>query len=71
MAENNKPLPIAQSVLAQFEPIARLSANRLEELAGVCFAEEVSKNLDPTRMSSSAIWLSTRANAKICACTNG
>ncbi len=55
MAENNKPTPIAQSVLAQFEPIARLSANRLEELAGACFAEHVSKDLDPTRMSSAGL----------------
>lgn len=55
MAENNKPIPIEQSVLAQFEPIARLSANRLEELAGVCFAEHISKDLDPTRMSNSGL----------------
>jgi rhodanese-related sulfurtransferase len=52
MAEHSKPVPIAKSTLAQFEPIARLSANRLEELAAVCFVEQVSKDLDPTRMST-------------------
>ncbi len=51
MVEHSKPVPIAKSTLAQFEPIARLSANRLEELAAVCFVESVSKDLDPTRMS--------------------
>ena len=53
MTENNKPILIARSTLARFEPVARLSANRLEELAAVCFVELVSKDLDPTRMSSS------------------
>jgi rhodanese-related sulfurtransferase len=51
MTEHNKPVPIDKSVLARFEPIARLSANRLEELNAVCFVEHVSKDLDPTRMS--------------------
>lgn len=55
MAENNKPVPIEQAVLAQFEPIARLSPNRLEELAGVCFAEFISEDLDPTRMSNNGL----------------
>jgi rhodanese-related sulfurtransferase len=52
MTENKKPILISKSTLARFEPVARLSANRLEELAAVCFVELVSKDLDPTRMSS-------------------
>ena len=52
MNANKSPQPIARSLLAQFEPIARLSPNRLEELAAVCYAESISKDLDPTRMKS-------------------
>jgi rhodanese-related sulfurtransferase len=52
MSDNKTPQPIAKAILARFEPIARLSANRLEELAAVCFAESISKDLDPTRMKS-------------------
>jgi rhodanese-related sulfurtransferase len=51
MIENNKPLQVSKSTLIKFEPVARLSPNRLEELAAVCFIETVSKNLDPTRIS--------------------
>jgi rhodanese-related sulfurtransferase len=57
MTENNQPILISKSTLSRFEPIARLSPNRLEELTGVCFIELVSKDLDPTRLSSN----STRA----------
>ena len=52
MNDNKMPKPIEKSVLARFEPIARLSPNRLEELAAVCFTEDISKDLDPTRMKS-------------------
>jgi len=52
MSDNKSPQPIARSLLAQFEPIARLSPNRLEELAAVCYTENISKDLDPTRMKS-------------------
>jgi rhodanese-related sulfurtransferase len=54
MTENNKPILISKSTLARFEPIARLSPNRLAELAAVCFVELVSKDLDPTRISSNS-----------------
>jgi len=54
MTENNKPILISKSTLARFEPIARLSQNRLAELAAVCFVELVSKDLDPTRISSNS-----------------
>jgi len=54
MTENNKPILISKSTLARFEPIARLSPNRLAELAAVCFVEMVSKDLDPTRISSNS-----------------
>jgi hypothetical protein len=59
MAEPTKPASIDKSVLAQYEPIARLSPNRLEELAAVCFVDKVSKDLDPTRMvaSTQALYL--------------
>jgi rhodanese-related sulfurtransferase len=59
MAEHNKPASIDKSVLVQYEPIARLSPNRLEELAAVCFVDKVSKDLDPTRMvaSTQALYL--------------
>lgn len=50
MDDHRDPILISKSALAQFEPLARLSPNRLEELAGVCYIEPVSKNLDPTRM---------------------
>ena len=52
MSDSQTPQPIAKSVLSRFEPIARLSPNRLEELAAVCFTEHISKDLDPTRMKS-------------------
>lgn len=55
MVDHHKPVHIAQTVLAKFEPVARLSPNRLEELAAVCFAEQISKDLDPTRMSTNGI----------------
>jgi rhodanese-related sulfurtransferase len=51
---------VSQSILARFEPIARLSPGRLEELSNVCFTESISQNLDPTRMntlSSQALYL--------------
>ncbi len=52
MTEPTNPAPVAKSLLARFEPMARLSPNRLEELAAVCFVENISKDLDPTRMKS-------------------
>ncbi len=54
MNDTNSPKPISESDLARFEPIARLSPNRLEELAAACFVEYISRNLDPTRMQSHA-----------------
>ena len=42
---------IDPSLLAQLEPISTLSPGRLKELAGLCFAEKVSKNIDPFRMN--------------------
>lgn len=51
---NNKPTQaelVDKHHLAQLEPIARLSPNRLNELADVCIVEKISKDLDPTRMS--------------------
>ena len=42
---------ISQSVLSQLEPISALSPGRLEELAGLCFIEKVSKDIDPMRMN--------------------
>jgi rhodanese-related sulfurtransferase len=50
---------IQKNVLIRFEPIARLSSNRLSELAPLCIIEHVSKNLDPTRMNvgSPALYL--------------
>lgn len=54
MTENHKPILISKSTLARFEPVARLSPNRLEELAAVCFVELVSKDLDPTRISTNS-----------------
>ncbi|CAG0971911.1 Cyclic nucleotide-gated potassium channel [Methylophilaceae bacterium] len=39
------------SRLARFEPISTLSPDRLEELAGLCFVERVSKDMDPLRMN--------------------
>lgn len=39
------------SLLAQLEPISTLSPGRLKELAGLCFVEKVSQNIDPFRMN--------------------
>jgi rhodanese-related sulfurtransferase len=39
------------SLLSQLEPISTLSPGRLKELAGLCFIEKVSKNIDPFRMN--------------------
>lgn len=39
------------SLLAQLEPISTLSPGRLKELAGLCFIEKVSQNIDPFRMN--------------------
>jgi rhodanese-related sulfurtransferase len=39
------------TLLAQLEPISTLSPGRLKELAGLCFIERVSKNIDPFRMN--------------------
>jgi len=39
------------SLLSQLEPISTLSPGRLKELAGLCFIERVSKNIDPFRMN--------------------
>ena len=50
MADKNDPISISKSTLVRFEPVARLSPSRLDELAAVCFLEPVSKNLDPTRL---------------------
>lgn len=43
--------PLDKSVLAHLEPILTLSPGRLEELAGLCFAEKVSKDIDPMRFN--------------------
>lgn len=43
---------ISKSTLLRFEPIARLSPNRLDELAPLCIVEQISKDLDPTRMNA-------------------
>ena len=44
---------ISKNTLLRFEPIARLSPNRLDELAPLCIIEHISKDLDPTRMNAS------------------
>ncbi len=54
MAQDDQPETpsVNKAVLASFEPIARLSPGRLEELSSVCIAEFISQNLDPTRMNT-------------------
>ncbi|OAM51395.1 cyclic nucleotide-binding protein [Methylovorus sp. MM2] len=42
---------VETSLIAQLEPISTLSAGRLKELAGLCFVEKVSKDIDPLRMN--------------------
>ena len=39
------------SLFDQLEPMAKLSASRKQELAVLCFIEQVNKNLDPFRMN--------------------
>jgi rhodanese-related sulfurtransferase len=46
-------MAVGKAILISFEPIARLSPNRLDELAPLCIVEQVSKDLDPTRMNAS------------------
>src|SRR5688500_6567080 len=41
------------SQLMKLAPVAVLSPGRLKELAGLCFVETVSKNIDPLRMNIS------------------
>ncbi len=52
IVDPTKPQPVNKLVLAGFDPISRLSPGRLDELADVCFIEKISKDLDPTRMST-------------------
>lgn len=47
----NKPLMAGKEVLERLAPISKLSPSRLDELADVAIIEQVSKDLDPTRMS--------------------
>lgn len=47
----NKPLMAGKEVLGQLAPISKLSPGRLDELAEVAIVEQISKDLDPTRMS--------------------
>jgi rhodanese-related sulfurtransferase len=42
---------ITASVLANFEPLSTLSSSRLQELAGLCFVENVSKEINPLRLN--------------------
>lgn len=48
---DNKPLMAGKTILANLAPISKLSQGRLEELSDVVIIEQVSKDLDPTRMS--------------------
>jgi rhodanese-related sulfurtransferase len=48
---DNKPLMAGKTILANLAPISKLSKGRLEELADVVIIEQISKDLDPTRMS--------------------
>ncbi|ACT47519.1 cyclic nucleotide-binding domain-containing protein [Methylotenera mobilis] len=41
------------ALLNTFEPLAKLSAGRKRELAGLCFVEKVSKGINPLRMNVS------------------
>jgi len=50
-----KPQPLDKLELAKFDPVSRLSPSRLDELADVCFVEKISKDLDPTRMSTTGM----------------
>lgn len=44
-------MAIADQLLEQLEPIARLSLGRKKELAALCFVETVNKDIDPLRMN--------------------
>ncbi len=48
---DSKPLMAGKALLANLAPISKLSQGRLEELADVVIIEQISKNLDPTRLS--------------------
>lgn len=52
IAESATSPAISKDILLRFEPIARLSPNRLDELAPLCIVEHISKDLDPTRMNA-------------------
>jgi len=51
----DKPLMAGKSVLAELSPISKLTPARLDELAGVAIMEQVSKDLDPTRLSEQGV----------------
>jgi len=55
ISHSAKPVAVEKSILSKFDPISRLSPNRLEELAEVCILEHVSKDLDPTRMNTESL----------------
>jgi len=42
---------IDPSIITQLQPISTLSPGRLNELAGLCFVEKVSKDINPFRMN--------------------
>lgn len=44
-------MAIAEQLLEQLEPAARLSVGRKKELAALCFIETVNKDIDPLRMN--------------------
>ncbi|MFW5431683.1 MAG: cyclic nucleotide-binding domain-containing protein [Methylophilaceae bacterium] len=51
----NKPLMAGRKLLATLSPMNKLSTSRLDELAEVAIVEEVSKDLDPTRLSDQVL----------------
>lgn len=44
-------MAVDPSIFELLEPIAKLSATRKQELAGLCYIEKVNKNIDPMRMN--------------------
>jgi len=56
---------VSTAMLQGFEPLSSLSAARLQEFAGLCYLEQVSKGLDPFRVKSAADQLAFLATGEL------
>jgi len=48
--DSDRPAAVAAEILKRLEPLSSLSADSMRELSRLCYAERVSRNLDPFRV---------------------